>query len=117
MEKAKDWARQEEDLIEEIAALRRTVPGVAATGLKQAYREVTEADEAEVRMRGDGVKEQEGLMADMGVGQLERQADVEAAWKNGVDGLGRLRRTMPEMVAKKERAERAEDYVRTSLKK
>lgn len=93
------------------------MPSIAATGLKRGYKEVTEADEAEVRRRGDEIVKQEGMGADLGVGQLERQADVEAAWKNGVDGLGRLRRTMPEMVAKKERAERAEDYVRTMGKK
>lgn len=70
-----------------------------------------------MRRRGDGIKEQEGISAALEIGPLERQADVETAWKNGIDGLGRLRKTMPEMVAKKERAERAEEYVRTSGKK
>ena len=48
---------------------------------------------------------------DLGVGLLERQDAVEENWAKGVHGLERLRRTMPESVAKKERAERAETYV------
>jgi kinetochor protein Mis14/NSL1 len=116
-EKAKDLARQEEDLIEEIAALRRKMPGVAVEGLKRSYKEGTEKDEADLRWRADAVKEREAGEAELGVREMERQAEVEGNWKKGVNGLGRLKRTMPEMVAKKERAERAEEYVLTSGKK
>jgi kinetochor protein Mis14/NSL1 len=42
---------------------------------------------------------------------LERQEDVEKNWQRGVEGWGRLRGSMPEMVARKERAERAEKHV------
>lgn len=115
-EKAKLLARQEEDLIEDIATLRRTVPSAATSGLKRDYKDMMEGDEAELRRRMEVLKEQEGKGAELELGPLERQADVETSWKNGVNGLGRLRRTMPEMVAKKERAERAEEYIRTSVK-
>lgn len=116
-ERAKDLARQEEDLIEEIAALRRQMPGVAVEVLKRSYKETMEGDEAELRRRDDAFKECEALEVELGVRELERQAEVEANWKKGVDGLGRLKRTMPEMVAKKERAQRAEEYVLISEKK
>lgn len=107
-ERAKELARQEEDLIEEIAALRRTVPAKVAENVKREYKEGLEGDEIvlgrleEMRERG---------AADLGVGGLERQGDVEAAWVRGVKGLEGLMRTMPETVARKERAEKAEAYV------
>jgi len=115
-EKAKDWARQEEDLIEEIAMLRRTIPSISVDGLKKSYKQGMESDETEILRREEVIKNRDAGTAEMMVGRLERQADVEANWKKGVDGLGRLRRTLPEMVAKKERADRAEDYVRTSVR-
>jgi kinetochor protein Mis14/NSL1 len=110
-EKAKELARQEEDLIEEIAALRRKMPGVAVEGVKSWFKEGMEADEEALRERLDSAGEKEEPKAVLGVGKLERQEDVEKAWERGVDGLGRLKRTMPEMVAKKEKAERVEEYV------
>lgn len=108
-ERAKVLARQEEDLTEEIAALRRKVPGVAAERVKGTWRDVEE-DEEEVRKREEKARMErsgEGL----GIFELERQKEVEESWKRGVEGLGKLKRSMPEMVAKKERAERAENYV------
>lgn len=116
-EKAKTLARQEEDLIEEIAALRRKMPGVAVESLQRNYKEETEKDETELRRIAEIVKERETGEAKLGIGELGRQAEVEGNWTKGIDGLGRLKRTMPEMVAKKERAERAEDYVLASGKK
>ena len=110
-EKAKDLARQEEDLIEEIAALRRKMPGVAVEGAKKSYKEGMEGDENEFRKRVEGVKDREAKGADLGIVEHERQAGMEENWKKAVDGLGRLKRTMPETVAKKERAERAESYI------
>ncbi|TVY31927.1 hypothetical protein LSUB1_G007924, partial [Lachnellula subtilissima] len=88
--RAKDLARQEEDLIEEIAALRRTVPGKVVEATKKGYREGVEADEeavrgVEERVRGGVVK---GDV--VGVRALDRQGDVEAGWKEGVEGLQRV---------------------------
>ncbi|KAH6721276.1 hypothetical protein BKA61DRAFT_154402 [Leptodontidium sp. MPI-SDFR-AT-0119] len=107
-ERAKDLARQEEDLIEEIAALRRKVPGSVAENVKREYKEGVEADEAVLSR----LEEQREMgHADLGVGRLERQTQVEKGWEKGVKGLEGLMRTMSETVARKERAEKAEAYV------
>ncbi|KAG4436998.1 hypothetical protein IFR05_007502 [Cadophora sp. M221] len=107
-ERAKDLARQEEDLIEEIATLRRKVPGKVAEKVKREYREGVEADEAVLASLEE---QREREHADLGVGRLERQEQVEKGWEKGVKGLEGLMRTMPETVARKERAEKAEAYV------
>jgi kinetochor protein Mis14/NSL1 len=107
-DRAKDLSRREEDLIEEIAALRRKIPGVAVENAKSAYQAGLESDETVLRGWEESVREQG---AELGVGMLERQEAVEGNWVKGVQGLERLKRTMPESVAKKERAERAENYV------
>lgn len=107
-ERAKDLARQEEDLIEEIASLRRKVPGSVAENVKREYKEGVEADEAVLSR----LEEQREMgHADLGVGRLERQTQVEKGWEKGVKGLEGLMRTMSETVARKERAEKAEAYV------
>jgi kinetochor protein Mis14/NSL1 len=109
-EKAKDLARQEEDLIEEIAALRRKMPGVVVEGVKREYREGVEGDEKVLRKveEGDVGGEKGDVVA---IGKLLRQDEVEERWQRGVKGLEGLMRSMPEMVARKERAEKAENYV------
>jgi kinetochor protein Mis14/NSL1 len=105
-ERAKELARQEEELIEEIASLRRKIPGVVTENSKRVYKEGMEGDEEALRNREEWVRERES--AQMGLTALERQEAVERNWEKGIKGLERLMRTMPEMVAKKERAERAE---------
>lgn len=107
-ERAKELARQEEDLVEEIARLRRGVPKAVVEGVKGGFKDSVEGDEGLLRRK----EEQDGEgRGELGVGELERQAEVEAGWRRGVEGLGRLRRGMSEMVAKADRAERAERYV------
>lgn len=108
-ERAKELAREEEELIEEIAALRRKVPGAVTENVKRRYKEGIENDEEALRRREERLKE--GGQAQMGIGGLERQEGLEANWEKGVKGLERLMKTMPEEVARKERAERAEAYV------
>lgn len=105
-EKAKERAREEEELIEAIAALRRKVPNSVAENTKKTYKEGIEGDEEQLRKREELVKEQGG--AQMSLEALERQEGVEAIWDKGIKGLERLMKTMPEMVARKERAEKAE---------
>jgi kinetochor protein Mis14/NSL1 len=109
-EKAKDLARQEEDLIEEIAGLRRKMPGVVVEGVKREYSEGVEGDEEVLRRveRRDVGGEKGDVV---GIGKLLRQDEVEERWQRGVKGLEGLMRSMPEMVARKERAEKAENYV------
>lgn len=122
-DKAKDYARQEEDLIEEIAALRRKMPGVAVEGAKKAYRDGMEADETTLKnwtermIEQDGVNSRKDGTGVLGVGELERLGEVERTWTRGVSGLEGLQRTLPEVVAKGDRAKRAEDYVLTREKK
>ena len=48
-EKAKTLAREEEELIEEIAALRRKVPGSVAENAKRTYKEGIESDDEQLR--------------------------------------------------------------------
>jgi kinetochor protein Mis14/NSL1 len=115
-EKAKDLARQEEDLIEEIAALRRKMPGVAVENYRGVFKGGMEDDERVLNAVIEGVKERDtGIgwenRGGMGVGTLERRDDVEAGWRRGVKGLEGLKGSLPEMVAKAERARKAEDYV------
>ncbi|RDL32550.1 Uncharacterized protein BP5553_09006 [Venustampulla echinocandica] len=110
-EKAKANARKEEDLIEEIAALRRKVPEAVVEGMRRRFKEEMEADEEGLRALGEGMRETEGEADVLGLVKLERQADVEAGWERSVKGLERVVKGMPEMVARCERAERAEVYV------
>ena len=110
-EKAKDLARQEEELVEEIARLRQDNPGIAVENAKGAYATGFERDEDALKREGERIKLGEGKGAKIGIGKLDRQEGVETNWRIGVQGLERLKRTMPETVAKKERAERAEVYV------
>jgi len=49
----------------------------------------------------------------VGVDVLERQEGVEGEWRKAVEGLARLKRDMPAVVAKMERARVAGEYVVT----
>jgi kinetochor protein Mis14/NSL1 len=104
--KAKDLATKEEELIEEIAKLRRETPGNVVEGYKGRYKEVAEGDEMVLGGLGEGHRG-EGVR----LGPLERQDKIEKSWEGGVGGLERMVKTLPETVAKKERAERVEGYV------
>jgi kinetochor protein Mis14/NSL1 len=69
-------------------------------------------DDEDLRKRLEEVKEEaqeEGAMLDV----LERQEGVEEGWRGAVEGLGRLKREMPAVVAKMERARVAGEYVVT----
>lgn len=135
--RVEELAREEEDLMREIAALKRRVPAATAKGFAEGFWEGVRADEeavgrarevavAAVGGRGDeddGQKEKEEeedvqksskakTILD-GIGALERQADVEAGYGGVVGTLGRLKRDMPATVAKMERARVAGEYVVT----
>lgn len=116
-ERAKDLARQEEDLIEEIAALRRKRPALAVANAKEAWTKEGEDDEKALGEALEIARHRDAEMAGLGVGALERQEDVEAAWKRGVTGLEGLKGSLPEFVAKAERARRAEEYVLSKEKR
>lgn len=105
-ERAKELARQEEEMIEEIAGLRRKVPGVVVEGFRKGEKV---DDEENLGKWAEGVKRED--KGNLGISALERQEMVEKDWRKGVEGLGRLKTGLPEMAAKKERAEKAEAYV------
>lgn len=139
--RVEELAREEEDLMREIAALKRRVPAAAAKGFAEGFWEGVAADEEALgRARevaaaegsragqeegGDGQEEEEEkeegveksskaakAMLD-GIGPLERQAGVEAGYGGVVEALGRMKREMPATVAKMERARVAGEYVVT----
>jgi len=105
-ERAKELARQEEEMIEEIASLRRKMPGVAVEGARKGEKL---DDEGVLGRWVESVQKDDTV--DLGVRGLDRQEQVEKDWVRGVEGLGRLKRSLPEMAAKKERAEKVEAYV------
>ena len=98
---------QEEKLLEEVANLKRGVPSKAAADYADFLRAGLEQDAEMARKRVDSVQPA-GLQ---GVGVLERQEGVESGWKGAVEGLGRLKKDMPAVVARMERARVAGEYV------
>lgn len=129
-EKAKALAVREEELVEQIAALRRSVPGVVVKR-EEGWRGGVEEDERLIegwreRLRevdghehddddGDAGGGDKGI--DLGLGKNERQAFVEQDWERGIARLEGLKRGLPEVGARRERAGRAEEYVRGSGRK
>ncbi|KAG4026295.1 hypothetical protein MFRU_042g00240 [Monilinia fructicola] len=111
-EKAKGLAVREEELVEQIAALRRGVPGVV-TEREGKWKVGVEEDEAmieELRVKLGEVDDIEQV--GFGLEYNERQGLVERDWEKGIAGLEGLKRGLPEVGAMKERAGRAEEYVR-----
>lgn len=103
-----DLVEQEERLLEEVANLKRGVPAKAAADYDRSVRDGLERDAELARRRLEGVRAAPGLD---GVGALERQEGVEGGWKGAVEGLGRLKKDMPAIVARMERARVAGEYV------
>lgn len=134
--RVEELAREEEDLMREIAALKRRVPAATAKGFTEGFWEGVRADEealgrarevAAAGAGGDGQEDGEEEEAEAegveksskakamldGIGPLERQAGVEAGYGGVVEALGRMKREMPATVAKMERARVAGEYVVT----
>lgn len=101
--------QQESELLVEVGQLRRTAPLKAVEMWKEELSWVNDLNkEIEEDVNGEAPA---GLVnVDIGVDKLERQEEVEATWKRGVDGLERLKREMPATAAKMERAKRAGEY-------
>ncbi|RKF72920.1 putative kinetochore protein [Golovinomyces cichoracearum] len=110
-QKAQKLAHQEEDLIEEIATLRRTIPRQLITSTKAEFKDSLEKDESLLKSLEDHLKTSQTTSANLGLVALERQDAIERDWNKGVQGLGALMRSLPEMVAKKSRADEVEKYV------
>lgn len=87
------------------------MPKRAVDSAKKVYKEgIDEDDEA---LRDLIVQMKEAEEADQGIemGDVDEEGFARGTWGNGIAGLERVKRTLPETVAKKERAERAENYV------
>ncbi|KAJ6441269.1 kinetochore protein mis14 [Purpureocillium lavendulum] len=113
-----DRTAAEERLLEEVAALKRSVPAAAAAQRAARVREAIDRDDELLRERVAAVSASASAAAtaDDGpprVAALPRQDAVEAAFAGAVDALGRLKRDMPAVVAKMERARVAGEYVVT----
>lgn len=138
--RVEELARQEEDLMREIAALKRKLPGAAAQGFTEGFWDGVQKDEAafaaakeramqELLVAGDpgdgeaqeedtasaaaGRKKTPRVLLDGVNNPLERQTEVQRTYAGVVDTLGRLKREMPATVAKMERARIAGEYVVT----
>jgi kinetochor protein Mis14/NSL1 len=123
--RVEELAREEEDLLRDIAALKKSVPGNAATAYSEAFRDSLKKDEEAL----EAAKEEESAAAGGGaetsrekenrgagtlnLDKLERQDDVQRAYSRAVEGLAKLKREMPAVVARMERARNAGSYVVT----
>lgn len=108
--------REEEDLLSEIASLKRAAPRHAAQRLEHTLRASVAADGAALKgareaARTSAEAEAEEAGAVGGVKALERQGEVEAAFKRAVEGLEGLKRELPVAAARMERARVAGEYV------
>ncbi|KAM4064553.1 kinetochore protein mis14 like domain-containing protein [Hirsutella rhossiliensis] len=109
-----DLIAAEEKLLEEVAALKRAVPAAAAADHAARVRDATARDDALVDQRlAREAADAAAAAAALSVPDLERQHAVEAGFRGAVDVLGRLKRDMPAVVAKMERARVAGEYVIT----
>lgn len=106
--RAAELSRKEEDLLEEIAALKREVPHQVAANWREALRSGIERDEEASRTAS---RVQDGQDVSLEIGKRERQEELERTWGKGIEGLGRLKSEMPGTTARMERAKRAADYV------
>ncbi|KAL6877468.1 hypothetical protein HDV57DRAFT_148421 [Trichoderma longibrachiatum] len=115
-----DLITQEEKLLEDVAALKRSVPAKVAAEHAERVRAAMRQDEEDLRQRvardaaaaeASAAAAPGGLLP--GVATLQRQEGVEDGFRSAVQGLGRLKRDMPAVVAKMERARVAGEYVVT----
>ncbi|KAI0185274.1 hypothetical protein EV127DRAFT_463972 [Xylaria flabelliformis] len=108
---------EEEDLLRDIAQLKKSVPGAVAGSWAEAARKGIKDDEEALEKVNAATLSQFGTTAGAGSGlvvnPLERQDDVERAFENAVRGLGRLKMEMPAVVARMERARKAGEYAVT----
>ncbi|EJP66399.1 kinetochore protein mis14 [Beauveria bassiana ARSEF 2860] len=107
---------QEEALLEQVAAMKRAVPAGVAAKVAAQLDDAATRDDAQLQGALDAAAT--GRALDGGdallllLPPLERQEGVEERFRGAVDALGRLKRDMPSVVAKMERARVAGEYVR-----
>lgn len=103
--------QEESDLLLEIASLKRQAPVQAAERQREAYKRAVEQEEALMREAEENAGAKDVRDVEFDLKPLERQADVEAAWNRGVNGLIALKRDMGDTAARMERAKKAGEYV------
>ncbi|KAK1248365.1 hypothetical protein MKX08_006585 [Trichoderma sp. CBMAI-0020] len=122
-----DLITQEEKLLEDVAALKRSVPAKVAADHAERIRAAMRQDEDDLRERVARDASAAAAEADADeagtttttearkgpplAARLQRQEGVEGSFKTAVQGLNRLKRDMPAVVAKMERARVAGEYV------
>lgn len=118
--RVEELAREEEDLMREIATLKKAVPAATARQYAETFWEGLQGDQDafEAANKADSVGEGEdkkggALVLLEGLGQMERRDEVEREYRGVVATLGRLKREMPATVARMERARVAGEYVVT----
>ncbi|KAI1348991.1 hypothetical protein F5Y01DRAFT_290532 [Xylaria sp. FL0043] len=117
---------EEEDLLRDIAHLKKSVPGAVAGAWAEASRKGIKEDEEALEKantltttqfgkspEGANGERAAGIGSGLAISPLERQDDVENSFGNAVRGLGRLKKEMPAVVARMERARKAGEYVVT----
>lgn len=105
---------QEEKLLEEVAALKRSIPAEAAEQHANHIDDMAKRDEQLFQDRLAGISS--GANVQFNVAALDRQDGVEAQFRTAVEALERLKRDMPSVVAKMDRARVAGEYVVNDVK-
>ncbi|KAK2003978.1 hypothetical protein LX36DRAFT_650432 [Colletotrichum falcatum] len=114
-QRVEDLAREEEDLLNEIAALKKSVPGAVAASATHDFKSAAAADEAALeaakKAKEDEAREIEAEA--LPLEEMERRDGIKEAFSGAVGALGQLKKEMPATVAKMERARVAGEYTVT----
>lgn len=108
-----DLTAKEERLLEEVAALKRSVPAAAAARQAARVRKGLDRDEELLRRRVASSSAAAAAEDGLPVSAMPRQDGVEEAFAGASTALGRLKRDMPAVMAKMQRARVAGEYVVT----
>lgn len=116
-QRVEDLSRDEEDLLRDIALLKRRVPAAAVRAREQALAGQLAADDAAAAALQEILEQQQEEEAAAAKEEAEadaaNNADIASAatsFSQAVAGLGRLKQAMPATVARMERARVAGDY-------
>ncbi|KAF2969301.1 hypothetical protein GQX73_g4283 [Xylaria multiplex] len=109
---------EEEDLLRDIAHLKKSVPGSVAGAWAETARKGVRDDEDALEKTNlaattTTTTSDTSAAGRLAIAPLERQGDTEASFGDAVRGLGRLKKEMPAVVARMERARKAGEYVVT----
>lgn len=115
-QRVEDLSRDEEDLLRDIALLKRRVPAAAVRAREQALAGQLAADDAAAAALQEVLQQQQEEAAAAARKEAEAEAanadtaSSAASFSQAVAGLGWLKQAMPATVARMERARVAGDY-------